>query len=108
MHSSPIPWKVLASDIGVGVLTEGWTLDAADSHVDDVRCFTVDIVFASPFASVPVVQLGLTGFDLDERDSSRITLKAENITESGFQAVIASWAATRVYAVEFNWLAIGP
>jgi hypothetical protein len=55
-----------------------------------------------------VVQLGLTGFDMDQRESSRITLKAENITESGFQAVISTWASSQVFAVEFNWLAIGP
>jgi hypothetical protein len=104
---SPIPWKVLASNVGVGVLTDGWTLDVPDPAADS-REFIVDIVFASPFAVAPVVQLGLTGFDIDQRDTSRITLKAESITASGFQAVIATWAATRVYAVEFNWLAIGP
>jgi hypothetical protein len=108
MHSSPIPWKVLASDIGVGILTDGWTLDVPDAGITDSREFLVDIVFASSFAVAPVVQLGLTGFDIDQRDTSRITLKAQNITESGFQAVIATWAATRVYSVEFNWLAIGP
>lgn len=74
----------------------------------DTRTFITDIAFASSFSSVPVVQLGLTRFDLDQRDSARITLKAENISTTGFQAVISSWAATRVFAVEFNWLAIGP
>ena len=108
MNSSPIPWKVLASNAGVGILTDGWTLDVADAGTDDSREFLVEIVFASPFAVAPVVQLGLTGFDIDQRDTSRLTLKAQNITESGFQAVIATWAGTRVYAVEFNWLAIGP
>lgn len=67
----------------------------------------VNIAFASRFAAVPVVQLGLSGFDLDQRDSARLTLKAVNITESGFTAVISTWAASRVFAVEFNWLAIG-
>ena len=39
--------------------------------------------------------------------SGRITLQAENITATGFEAVISTWAGTRVFAVEFNWLAIG-
>jgi hypothetical protein len=107
MHSATLPWKVLSSHAGVGVLTEGWTLDTVSAETDDVRTFITEIVFATPFASIPVVQLGLTGFDLDQRDSARITLKAENITTTGFQAVISTWAATRVFAVEFNWLAIG-
>lgn len=108
MHSSPIPWKVLSSNLGVGILTDGWTLDVAGFHDDDPRIFTVDVVFDSLFTSVPVVQLGLTGFDIDRRDSPRVTLKAENITESGFQAVVSTWDGTRVYAIEFNWMAIGP
>jgi len=107
MSFAALPWKVLSSQTGVGILTEGWTLDTMDSTTDEVRTFVTEIVFATPFDSIPVVQLGLTGFDLDQRDSARITLKAENITAAGFQAVISTWAGTRVFAVEFNWLAIG-
>jgi hypothetical protein len=108
MYSSSVPWQVLSSNVGIGILTEGWNLDVIDPHGEGSRSFTVDITFASPFSSLPVVQLGLTGFDMDQRDSSRITLKANNITESGFQAVLSTWASSRVFAVEFNWLAIGP
>lgn len=65
------------------------------------------VAFDSPFASVPVVRLGLTGFDLDERDTARLSLKATQITETGFQAEVWTWAGTRVYAAEFHWFAIG-
>ncbi len=107
MLSAALPWNVLSSQVGVGVLTEGWTLDTVGTETDDVRTFRTAMVFATPFSSIPVVQLGLTGFDLDQRDSARITLQAENITATGFEAVISTWAGTRVFAVEFNWLAIG-
>ena len=107
MHSAALPWKVLSSHTGVGILTEDWTLDTVSAETGDTRSFITEIVFATPFDTIPVVQLGLTGFDLDQRDSARITLKAENITADGFQAVISTWATTRVFAVEFNWLAIG-
>ena len=107
MYSNTLPWQVLSSNVGVGVLTEGWNLDIVESNGEGSRSFTLDITFASPFSSFPVVQLGLTGFDMDQRESSRISLKAENITESGFQAVLSTWASSRVFAVEFNWLAIG-
>ncbi len=108
MYSSPVPWKVLSSCVGVGVLTENWNLDTCETtSTDEVRSFIINVSFDAPFDSVPVVQLGLTGFDFDQSDSSRVTVKAENITEFGFQAVISTWATTRVYAVEFNWLAIG-
>lgn len=107
MHASPVPWKVLSSHLGVGVLTQGWTLDIVYPHSENSRHFAVDVAFDSPFSSIPVVHLGLTGFDIDRRESARVTLKAENITESGFQAVISTWNASRVFSVEFHWLAIG-
>ena len=108
MIPSPIPWKVLSSQLGVSILTEGWNLDVADTTAgDESRCFRIEIVFAAPFSAVPVVQLGLTGLDVDQRDSARVSLKATHITETGFQAEVWTWAGSRVYAVEFNWFAIG-
>ncbi len=107
MYSSSVPWKVLSSNVGVGILTEGWTLDVVYPDFAEPRSFIVEVVFDSPFSTIPVVHLGLTGFDMDRRESSRLTLKAENVTESGFLAVISTWDASRVFSVEFNWLAIG-
>ncbi|MFC5453672.1 H-type lectin domain-containing protein [Prosthecobacter fluviatilis] len=107
MSSSAVPWKVLSSHVGVGILTPGWTLDVVYPDFAEPREFVLDVVFDSSFSSIPVVHLGLTGFDMDRRESSRLTLKAQNITESGFQAVISTWDASRVFSVEFNWLAIG-
>lgn len=108
MYSSSVPWKVLSSHVAASVLTEGWNLATVDPDMEEIRTFSVEVFFDSPFLSVPVVQLGLTGFDIDQRDSSRISIKADGITESGFQALITTWANTRVYAVELNWFAIGP
>jgi len=109
MHSLPVPWKVLSSAVGAGILTDGWNLadEVEKPAPDESRTFLVEIVFATPFETTPVVQLGMTGFDVDQRDSGRVTLKAEQITPQGFTASITTWAATRLYAVEFNWLAIG-
>ena len=107
MADSPIPWNVLSSNLGVGVLTPGWNLDATGHDAGKPRTFLVPVVFDSAFSSVPVVHLGMTGLDADQRDSARVTLKAENITPTGFETVISTWAGSRVFAVEFNWLAIG-
>lgn len=108
MFSSSVPWQVLSSSVSVGTLTEGWNLADADPGAEkEFRTFTASVAFNAPFSSVPVVQVGLNGFDMDQRDSARLTVKVEAITEFGFQAVITTWAHSRVYAVEFNWLAIG-
>ena len=108
MQFPTVPWQVLSAKVCVGIHTENWTLAELEPDPDAARSFWVDVAFDSPFLSAPVVQVGLSGFDIDQRDSARITLKVETITETGFQAVIATWASTRVYSVEFNWLAIGP
>ncbi len=63
--SSPIPWKILSATHGAGVLTPGWNLADPVTLPEESRFFVVDVAFASPFASPPVVHLGLTGFDID-------------------------------------------
>jgi hypothetical protein len=107
MNSSSIPWNILSSSAQVGIETDGWNLAEISENPDDVRDFTVHIAFVSPFSLPPVVHLGLTGIDADQRDTTRISLKSGLITESGFEAIISTWSNTRIYGVDFNWLAIG-
>jgi hypothetical protein len=109
MLSDSVPWKVLSSVIGVGKLTAGWTLhqEVDDPSPDESRSFHVTVPFSSAFAAPPVVHLGITGLDLDQRDSGRVTLKLEQITCTDFTATVSTWSATRLHAVEFSWFAIG-
>lgn len=104
MNNQWTPWSILSATGGAGVTTEGWNLAEA---TDEPRTFAVEVVFSAAFQSVPVVQLALTGFDMDQRDSARISLKAVEVTPTGFKVEISTWLDTRVYAVEFSWLAIG-
>ena len=100
-------WKSLSATVQVGTLTEGWTLATpqTDAH-DEIRVLRFAVYFSAPFDAPPVVHLGLTGFDLDQRDASRLTLNATEITNTGFIAEIATWRETRVYSVAFSWLAL--
>lgn len=108
MHDSHLPWKVLSATLGLGVLTEGWNL--ADLPVDGSngsRVFTANVSFASAFAFAPVVHLGITGFDMDQCASGRVSVKAVEITAAGFTVEVTTWRDSCVYAVELDWLAIG-
>jgi hypothetical protein len=108
MNDSWQPWKILSETVCVGVLTEGWTLaEVVMDGLGEQRTFTYPILFATPFSSVPVVTLGLTGFDLDQHQSSRIDLLPVAITQQGFKIQIATWRDTQVYSVAFSWLAVG-
>ncbi len=101
-------WKSLSASVQIGVLTDGWTLATPSvEDYDKPRVFRFAVYFRAPFDAPPVVHLGLTGFDLDQRDTSRLTLTATEITQTGFIAEIATWRETRVYSVAFSWLALG-
>ena len=112
MFAETVPWKMLSATTGLGVLTDGWNLAEPIGETDEpdslpARQFTTEITFASAFAAPPVIHLGLTGFDMEGHESARITLKTEAITAEGFRVTVGTWWASRVYAVEFSWLAIG-
>jgi len=101
------PWKILSSSVSVGVLTEGWNLAEPSPGAEEERVFQVTVFFATPFDAPPVVHLGLTGFDIDQRDSDRLKIRAAEINAYRFVAEIVTWRETRVYSAEFSWLAIG-
>lgn len=108
MISDYIPWKILSSTAQVGLLTEGWNLSESPSDLGTCRQFTLTIPFAYPFSYPPVVQVGLTGFDMDQGTSPRLTTTVTNITPETFDVVFTTWQNTLVYSAEVSWLAIGP
>jgi hypothetical protein len=102
------PWKSLSDNVQVGTLIDGWTLATPPTEEpDQPRVFRFAVHFSAPFVAPPVVHLGLVGFDIDQRDASRLTLTAVEITTTGFIAEFATWRETRVYSAAFSWLALG-
>jgi hypothetical protein len=63
--------------------------------------------FDHPFAAVPVVHLGLAGFDISERDCSRLRVRAVDITPEGFSVQAQTWLGTEVWSIDVSWLALG-
>jgi hypothetical protein len=108
MNSDYIPWKILSATAQAGVLTEGWNLSESPSDPETCRQFTLTIPFAYPFSYPPVVQVGLTSFDIDQGTSSRLTTTVTNITAEAFDVVFTTWQNTLVYSAQVSWLAIGP
>ncbi len=107
MSDSYLPLKVISSAVCIGSETEGWTLDEPAAEGDPERLFLFDVFFDTPFSAPPAVHLGVTGFDIDQCSSSRLSLTAVNVTGSGFQAQLRTWRSSRVYSVDFNWMAVG-
>lgn len=100
------PMNFLAGTEALGSLSEGWSLDQAP-HGAPARTFRRRVSFERPFGSIPLVHMGLAGFDISNQDSARITSRVENVSAEGFEIVVAAWLHTRVWRVDVNWLAIG-
>lgn len=108
MSADLTPWKILSATVGVGVLTDGWNLSSPPEDGDACRQFAFDVAFASSFSAPPVVHAGLSGFDLDQSTSPRLSLTVKEIRPDGFAAVLTTWCDTKVHAAEVSWIAIGP
>ena len=67
----------------------------------------VAIVFSEPFRDVPVVHLGMSMWDADGATNQRGDLRAEAVTEAGFEVVFRTWDDSRVARVRADWIAIG-
>jgi hypothetical protein len=68
---------------------------------------SVEITFAEPFASVPVVHVALSMWDTSGSINQRADLRAEDVTETGFFLVFRTWGDSRIARVRADWMAIG-
>ena len=102
-----MPIKMLASTLETGQLAGDWTLAGNGAGEDGRRSYEQRVVFEAPFSRTPVVQLGLTGFDIDNCGSARIGVRVADITPEGFSVVLETWRDTLVYGVKLSWLALG-
>ena len=100
------PMNFLAGREVMGFQSEGWTLAAEPPHEAD-RSHRVAVTFLTPFGGVPLVHLGIAGFDVCNGDAARLTATATEVTSHGFTILLSTWLNTRIWRVDVNWLAIG-
>ena len=67
------------------------------------RWIAIDTAYSQP----PMVHVSLTLADMDSAHNVRADLAAENVTETGFDAVFRTWLDTRVARVRISWIAMG-
>ena len=100
------PMNFLAGIEALGSHIEGWKLDAEPPHDAD-RFHRTWVPFVRPFRGLPLVHLGISGFDIDDRDAARVTVSAADVSSEGFTIVLRTWFNTRIWRVDVNWLALG-
>ncbi|HXC58894.1 MAG TPA: H-type lectin domain-containing protein [Steroidobacteraceae bacterium] len=106
MSIAVTPLNFLAGTEAMDALKEGWKLDEAP-HGSPERSFSNRVTFDRPFRGAPLVHLGIAGLDVSNEDSARLTAKAVNVSEEGFDIVLTTWLHSRLWRVDVNWLAIG-
>ena len=103
-----VPLTMRSAVIELDQSSPEWSLaQTGDDDTTPPRLFRTHIAFDAPFANVPMVHVGLSGFDIDNRDTARLSVRAEGISATGFDLVVATWRGTRVYRVEISWIALG-
>ena len=107
-HTDLVPLKMCSSTVILDQYLPGWQLALPeDCATPEPRSFQHYIEFDNPFSTIPVVQAGLTGFDIDKTDTTRLRMHVADISNNGFSIVIETWMHTRVYMVEVSWIALG-
>lgn len=66
------------------------------------------ITFDEVFAAPPAVMVGISLWDIDGDTNLRSDLRAERVSETGFELVFRTWSDTRLARLRADWTAIGP
>jgi hypothetical protein len=108
MDSGLIPLKMCSAVVMLDQYQPGWTLAQIEpGEISGRRSFEYYIHFDQSFSNVPLVHCGISGFDIDNQDTIRLSVSIAKITSDGFKIVIQTWLHTCVYGVEISWIALG-
>jgi len=100
-----VPVSMLSAVAVLDHTLDGWTLlDVPDTQP---RKCQLDVRFEQPFASMPIVHLGIVGLDVSNSDNLRVRVQPRDITTTGFTIEAETWFNTQIWMVSVSWLAIG-
>lgn len=98
----------LGVDQGSQVLFSDFEHDGQMWTGEGAREFRLPVTFKDGgFSDAPMVQVGMSMWDLDQKTNQRMDIAAESITRLGFEIVFRTWGDTRVARVRADWIAMG-
>jgi len=104
--------RVRAHLLGVDQGSEVMFSDFADGGPmwsgDGPRETRLAVVFSEAFDTPPNVQVSVSMWDTSSAMNQRMDLRAERVTETGFDLVFRTWADSQVARVRADWIALGP
>jgi hypothetical protein len=107
MTSAVLPLSFAAGAVRFDDSQPGWALLDRASEGKGERSFTGRVKFAQAFQAPPVVQIGITGFDIDNGDNARLNVGIVDVDGEGFGVELRTWWNSRLWSVDLNWIAIG-
>lgn len=72
------------------------------------RALRHSVSFSGAFLAPPSVQVSLSMWDISNAATTRMDIRAEDITENGFTIVFRTWGDTKIARARAAWRAIGP
>ena len=63
--------------------------------------------FSEAFRAPPMVHVAISMWDTGGETNQRADLRAETVTETGFELVFRTWGDSRVARIRADWMAIG-
>ncbi|HWO09343.1 MAG TPA: H-type lectin domain-containing protein [Polyangiaceae bacterium] len=107
MSAEILPLSFVAGAARFDEAQTGWELLEPPEHCNGMRTFSGRVQFERAFNSAPVVQIGVTGFDIDNRDNARLNVGVTRVDADGFEVELRTWWNTRIWSVDLSWFAIG-
>ncbi|XP_052720303.1 uncharacterized protein LOC128191957 [Crassostrea angulata] len=65
------------------------------------------IDFRSPFSGTPTLTYGLYALDVSNGANTRVDTVVTNLSRTGFQLTLRTWADTELFAAFASWMACG-
>jgi hypothetical protein len=105
MTDAVLPLSFAAGAVRFDDSAPGWAL--LEGAGDGVRSFTGHVRFERAFQAPPVVQIGITGFDIDNGANARLNVGITAVDGEGFDVELRTWWNSRLWSVDLSWIAIG-
>jgi len=106
MTDAVLPLSFAAGAVRFDASAPGWAL-LERTPGDGVRSYTGHVRFERAFQAPPVVQIGITGFDIDNGANARLNVGIIVVDGEGFDLELRTWLNSRLWSVDLSWIAIG-
>src|SRR6186713_2716368 len=106
MADAVLPLSFAAGAVRFGDSSPGWAL-LERTPGNGERSYAGRVQFERVFQAPPVVQIGITGFDIDNGANARLNVGIIAVDGEGFEVELRTWWNSRLWSVDLNWIAIG-